>query len=110
MRRDPNAARWAKIRSMAFIDTTLKCQGSLADLPTIILEADGGCTAEQWSFVQERLAQRTLAVSYDRAEHGSGKGWPDDLSATGVATRLEVLFDGAQIAPRRYSKTAAVVW
>src|SRR5262249_11560627 len=72
-------------------------QGSLGDLPSIVLEAGGGCPRQGWALVQERLARRSLVVSYDRAGLGWNTEWPYDVSAAGVATRLATLLVRAAI-------------
>jgi pimeloyl-ACP methyl ester carboxylesterase len=72
---------------------------SLDDLPAIVLEAGGGCNRWYWAFVQERLAQRALVVSYDRAGLGRNTEWSVDMSAAGVARRLRALRLRAEIPP-----------
>lgn len=39
--------------------------------PTVVLEAGGGCPAEIWREVQERVGDVTATYSYDRAGHGT---------------------------------------
>jgi ATP-dependent Clp protease adaptor protein ClpS len=74
-------------------------QGSLGDLPAIVLEAGGGGTRQSWALVQKRLAERTLVVSYDRAGLGRNTEWADDVGAAGVASRLATLLARAAIPP-----------
>jgi ATP-dependent Clp protease adapter protein ClpS len=74
-------------------------QGRLGDLPAVILEAGGGGAGECWFFVRERLAWRTLAVSYDRAGLGQNTEWADDVGAGGVASRLQTLLAREAIPP-----------
>jgi pimeloyl-ACP methyl ester carboxylesterase len=69
----------------------LTCQGSLQDLPAIVLEAGGGCARDVWRIVLEHLARRTLVIAYDRAGLGGNKDCPLDASAAGVVARLAAL-------------------
>jgi ATP-dependent Clp protease adapter protein ClpS len=77
----------------------LTCQGSLADLPAVVLEAGAGCTRDHWRLVQTCLARRTLVISYDRAGLGWNTEWARDVGASGVAARLAALLAQASIPP-----------
>lgn len=46
--------------------------------PAVVLEAGGGCAADEWTAVQGRVAKVTSTISYDRAGEGrsdSGRSW-----------------------------------
>lgn len=46
--------------------------------PTVVLEAGGGCSSDEWTAIQHRVAKVTSTISYDRAGEGRsdpGKPW-----------------------------------
>ena len=69
-----------------------RISGVRGELPVIVLESGGGGTSAWWAWVQRRLAERTLVVSYDRAGlGGSGEVVPAEIGPEAVARRLAAL-------------------
>lgn len=70
--------------------------GARTDLPAMVLEAGGGGTAAQWSWVAEALAKRTLVYSYDRAGMGVSAPPPKDYGMAATGDRLEQLIQALE--------------
>ncbi len=67
--------------------------------PAVIFESGIAATSLNWRSVQEKVAQRTRAVAYDRR----GLGWSDPcsppLTASGIAAELHTALHAAAIGP-----------
>jgi pimeloyl-ACP methyl ester carboxylesterase len=68
--------------------------------PFVVLEAGSGMTARDWKDVQERIANFTHAVAYDRAGYGASDPGPLPRTGAQVVSELEALLDVAGITGR----------
>jgi len=67
--------------------------------PTVVLEAGIAASSISWSLVQNRIAEFTTAVSYDRAGFGWSSAAPHRATALAAAEELSLLLDRAELTP-----------
>lgn len=101
LRRPDTSDSWEGVIETSGSRMYLRRSGLSGSLPTIVLEAGAGATSASWGWVQKRLAERTLVVSYDRAGLGASDIAPGDVDADATAARLEALL-GASTIPGPY--------
>ena len=65
--------------------------------PAVIIDAGLGDTLDRLRPLQERLAQSTLVVTYNRAGYGGSESGPLPRHSGREAEELKVLLDGASV-------------
>src|SRR5208283_3353798 len=65
--------------------------------PAVVLEAGIAASSVSWALVQNRVAEFTTVVSYDRAGFGWSKSAPNRPTALGAAQDLALLLECLKI-------------
>ena len=69
----------------------IACDGARSGRPTVVLEAGGGGTSEEWAGVRARLGQDVRACAYDRAGLGRSEAGPQPRTLRQEAFELHAL-------------------
>src|SRR5437016_4478112 len=92
-----SAAGIDRFVSVESLRMRVRVQGARSALPSIVLETGAAATSVIWPWVQERLAQHTLVISYDRAGLGASQATKGDVGAVETIARLKALLGAAGI-------------
>lgn len=77
----------------------IACDGARSGRPTVVFEAGGGGTSEEWAAVRTRLGQDVRACAYDRAGLGRSEAGPQPRTLRQEAFELHALLRAAGEAP-----------
>jgi len=77
----------------------ISCTGPAGKGPTVILEAGGGGSSEEWTMVREQLGPGVRTCAYDRAGLGRSEKGPEPRTMRQEVFELHALLGAVQEAP-----------